>query len=121
MFQKGTIPEIILPLGLNNFINWLLMFGLASLSSMIIFFEFYYKKNSNNIVKIGIFENFVSSISVLSRAMIFNSTSLVYGYYRLVELSEVKVNKIKFVKFFIIILVMFFNFINCCKQTKTNE
>ena len=107
-FQKGTIPETILPLGLNNFINWLLMFGLASLSSMIIFLEFYYKKkNSNNIVKIGIFENFVSSISVLSRAMIFNSTSLVYGYYRLVELSEVKVNKIKFVKFFIIILVMF--------------
>ena len=43
-FQKGTIPETILPLGLNNFINWLLMFGLASLSSLIIFFEFFYKK-----------------------------------------------------------------------------
>ena len=37
-FQKGTMPETILPFGLNNFINWLLMFGLASLSSLIIFF-----------------------------------------------------------------------------------
>ena len=43
-FQKGTIPEIILPFGLNNFINWLLMFGLTSFSSLIIFFEFKYKK-----------------------------------------------------------------------------
>lgn len=107
-FQKGTIPQTILPLGLNNFINWLLMFGLASLSSIIIFFEFFYKnKNSNKIVKIGIFENFFSSLSVLSRAMIFNSTSLVYGYYRLVEMSNMKVDKIKFFKFFIIIMVMF--------------
>lgn len=107
-FQKGTLPETILPFGLNNFINWLLMFGLASLSSIIIFFEFFYKrKNSNNILKIGIFENFISSISILSRAMIFNSTSLVYGYYRLAELNNMKINKIKFIKFFIIIFIMF--------------
>ena len=39
--------------------------------------------------------------------MIFNSTSLVYGYYRLVEISNIKVDKIKFFKFFIIIMVMF--------------
>ena len=107
-FQKGTVPENTLPLGLNNLINWLLMFGLASLSSMMIFFEFFYKKkNSNNFVKIGVFENFISSISVLSRAMIFNSSSLVYGYYRLVELSDIKINKIKFIKFFVIIMIMF--------------
>jgi len=107
-FQKGTVPETILPFQLNNFINWLLMFGLASLSSLIIFFEFFYKKkNSNNILKIGIFENFLSSVSVLSRAMIFNSTSLAYGYYRLIELNDMKINKIKFIKFFIIIIIMF--------------
>lgn len=107
-FQKGTVPETILPFQLNNFINWLLMFGLASLSSIIIFFEFFYKKkNSNNILKIGILENFLSSISILSRAMIFNSTSLVYGYYRLIELNDIKINKIKFIKFFTIIFLMF--------------
>lgn len=39
--------------------------------------------------------------------MIFNSTSLIYGYYRLVELTNMKVSKIKFIKFFIIIIIMF--------------
>lgn len=107
-FQKGTVPETFLPYGINNIINWLLMFGFASLSSILIFFEFSLKKkNSNNLLKYGIFETFISSISVLSRAMIFNSTSLAYGYYKLVELSNIKVNKINFLKFFLLIIILF--------------
>ena len=49
--------------GLNNFINWLLMFGLTSLSSVLIFFEFFHKKNnSNKILRYGILETFISSV-----------------------------------------------------------
>jgi len=107
-FQKGTIPKTILPFGLNNFINWLLMFGLTSLSSILIFFEFFYKKkNSNKILKYGILETFISSISILSRAMIFNATSLIYGFYKLVDFSEIKVIKKKFINYFLILIVLF--------------
>ncbi len=107
-FQKGTIPENILPFGLNNIVNWLLMFGLASFSSILIFLEFFYKKkNSNNVLKMGVLESFFSSISVLSRAMIFNSTSLVYGYYRLLELNNIKIRKTKFIKSFLIVIILF--------------
>ena len=45
-FQKGTLPENYLPFGLNNFINWLLMFGLSTFSSILIYFEFLYKKKN---------------------------------------------------------------------------
>ncbi len=107
-FQKGTVPETILPFGLNNFVNWLLMFGLASITSILVFFEFKFKKkNSNNLLKIGFLENFISSVSILSRAMIFNSTSLLYGYYRLVGFSEIKINKKIFIKYFLIALTFF--------------
>ena len=107
-FQKGTIPETILPFGLNNLINWLLMFGLASFSTLIIFLEFKFKKkNSNSVVKYGLIETFISAISILSRAMIFNGVSIIYGFYRLVEINNIKVKKIKFIKYFMIILVLF--------------
>ena len=107
-FQKGTVPETILPFGLNNFINWLLMFGLTSLSSLIIFFEFFYKKkNSNKILKFGLIETFTSSISILSRAMIFNGTALIYGFYKLVDSSKIKIKKKKFINFFLILIILF--------------
>ena len=81
IFQKGTLPEIMLPLGLNNFFNLSLMFGLTSFSSILIFFEFQLKKkNNNNYLKFGLLETLISSISMLSRAMIFNGISIVYGY-----------------------------------------
>ncbi len=108
IFQKGTVPETNLPLGLNNFINWLLMFGLSTFSSILIFFEFQYKnKNSNKIVKYSLIETFISSVSILSRAMIFNGTAIIYGFYRLVEINKIKVNKKIFIKYFLIILSLF--------------
>lgn len=107
-FQKGTVPDLILPYGLNNIFKWLLMFGFASFFSLIIYLEFLIKKkNSNNILKFGFLENFFSSISSISRAMIFNSTALFYGYYRLVELNNQKVDKKKFIKYFFLVLVLF--------------
>ncbi len=107
-FQKGTIPDLILPMGLNNIFKWLLMFGLSSFFTVIIYLEFLIqKKNSNNVLKYGFLENFFSSISSISRGMIFNSTAIFYGYYRLTELNRVKISKIKFFKYFLIICILF--------------
>lgn len=108
-FQKGTVPNIILPFGLDNIFRWLLMFGFASFFTVIIYLEFLIKKkNSNNILKLSFLENFLSSISSLSRAMIFNSTAIFYGYYRLINLNNFEINKNKFVKYFLIICILFF-------------
>lgn len=107
-FQKGTMPDLILPLGINNIFKWLLMFGFASFFSILIYFEFLNKKkNSNKTLKLSFLENFFSSISSISRAMIFNSTSLFYGYYRTLEFSDIKINKTKFFKYYLIISILF--------------
>ena len=63
--------------------------------------------NSNNILKFGFLENFFSSISSISRAMIFNSTAIFYGYYRLIELNNFKINKKKFIKYFSFVCILF--------------
>ena len=108
-FQKGTIPDFFLPFGINNIFNWLLMFGFASFFSIIIYLDFLVKKkSSHNILKFGLLENFLSSISSLSRAMIFNSTAIFYGYYRLLELNNFKIKRAKFIKFYLFILILFF-------------
>ena len=84
------------------------MFGLTSFSSLIIFFEFKYKKkNSNKIIRYSLLETFLSSISILSRAMIFNGAALIYGFYRLVEINKIILEKKTFIKYFLIILTLF--------------
>ena len=122
-FQKGTIPNFILPFGLNNIFKWLLMFGFASFFSIIIYMEFLLKKKKRkNILKFGFLENFFSSIASISRAMIFNSTALFFGYYRMMELSNLKIDKKTFIKYYFLICVLFLvSLIIVSKIRQTND
>ncbi len=122
-FQKGTVPDLILPFGFDNIFKWLLMFGFGSFFSTFIYLEFLIKnKNSNNILKIGFFENFLSSVSSISRAMIFNSTAIFYGYYRLLDLNNLKIYKKKFIKYYFFVCILFFiSLLIVSKIRQTND
>ena len=108
-YQKGSIPLIVLPLKLNNLFGWLLTFGFASFSTLIIFAELMInkKKFSGGII-VGFIEVFLSSISILSRAMIFNGFSLLLGYYRSKEILNLNINFRIIVKYLTILLCLFF-------------
>lgn len=83
IYQRGTVPKTILPYGLNSVYTWLLLFGMASFSSLILEFEFREnRKNSFVVVLLSFFECFFSSISLLSRGMILNGSSLLLGLTR---------------------------------------
>ena len=83
IYQRGEIPATILPFGLNGIYKWLLQFGLATITATILYFEFYKKNTTGFLVStIGIFECFISNISLLSRGMILNISSLIIGVYR---------------------------------------
>lgn len=80
IYQRGSITQTILPLGLNGVYKWLLLFGLASISVLIIRFEFELKKKTAlPAMFLGFFEALVSNVSLLSRGMILNGASLFYG------------------------------------------
>lgn len=93
IYQRGEIPKTILPFGLNGIYTWLLLFGLASVSAVLMRMELALNPGKQNGVSlIALFEVFVSNVSLLSRGMLLNVFALFYGLYRLVTNIKVQVN-----------------------------
>lgn len=91
IYQRGTLPGVKLPFGLNGIYTWLLMFGLASVSAVMIKLEMELNKQcSTALVIMGLFESFVSNVSMLSRGMLLNAAALLYG--GLIALKKYTVN-----------------------------
>jgi len=108
IYQRGTIPKTILPYGLSGVYKWLLLFGLASFSAVILKFEFTgSKKTSYPVAIIGLMECLFSSVSLLSRGMIINASALVYGVVVGVKRYEIKSNFRYLITCFIVFVVLF--------------
>ena len=104
IYQKGSITQTTLPFGLNGVYKWLLLFGLASFSALILRFEFEINKKTSLLVMfLSLLESFVSNVSLLSRGMILNAGALLYGV-----LVSLKLNSIKSrIRFFITTFLIF--------------
>lgn len=80
IYQRGQVARVTLPFGLNGVYAWLLMFGMATLSAVILRFEFELNRNHYWIaIGIALLESALSNISLWSRGMILNGSSLLYG------------------------------------------
>ena len=84
------------------------MFGLASLSCVLIYLDLSNKIQNNKYIKFGVIETSISSISILSRAMIFNGTSIIFGFYRMLEINNLKIKAYFIIKYFISLFFLFF-------------
>jgi len=104
IYQRGSITRTTLPFGLNGVYKWLLLFGLASISALILRFEFEInKKTSFVVILLSLLESFVSNVSLLSRGMILNSSALLYGVIAGLRKYSIKTN----LRFFIIAFLLF--------------
>ncbi|AKH20842.1 hypothetical protein [Sedimenticola thiotaurini] len=91
IYQRGSITRTILPFGLNGIYKWLLLFGLASISALILRFEFALKKHTFLPAMTLVFlESFISNISMLSRGMILNGGALIYGVLAALKPHSIK-------------------------------
>jgi hypothetical protein len=107
-YQRGSIARTILPYGLNGIYTWLLMFGLASFSALVLKFEYLEaKKTSYLVAVISLVEIFLSNVSLLSRGMILNGSALIYGMIKSVKRYETKLDIRFFVKCSVIFIVLF--------------
>lgn len=79
IYQRGCTPRTILPLGLSGVYTWLLLFGLASVSAILLDCEFRLKKNPYAVSIISLIECFFSNVSMLSRGMVLNGGALLLG------------------------------------------
>lgn len=83
LYQRGELPRTVLPYGLRGVYTWLLLFGLASFSALILDFEFSRDRmTSYSIVVLTLLEGFLTNVSILSRGMVLNSSALAYGVAR---------------------------------------
>lgn len=107
IYQRGSITKTTLPFGLNGIYKWLLLFGLASFSALILRFELAVKKSiSLPVMFLGLLESFFSNVSLLSRGMILNAGALIYGVYASFKLYSVKSNPRFFVATLLILVML---------------
>lgn len=93
IYQRGEIPRAVLPFGLNGVYTWLLLFGLASFSALILRLELAFNPAKQYTVSIiALFEVFVSNVSLLSRGMLLNVFALFYGFYTLARCAKIKIS-----------------------------
>ena len=109
IYQKGLLPIYDFNFVFSGTYKWLLLFGLTSISAIIIFLE------ANAFRKFFVFsslliffETFLSSLSLLSRGMIFNAFALFFGIYKFSNKLNIH-NKLTYcLKSLSIILVLFY-------------
>ena len=96
IYQRGMVAQTVLPYGLNGVYKWLLQFGLASLSALIIRFEIELNRNLTLMAVVpALLESFLSNVSLLSRGMILNSAGLALGGARLLSSMKVRVGIVR--------------------------
>ncbi len=95
IYQRGMLAQTILPFGLNGVYKWLLQFGLASVSALIIRFEIELNRNvSLMAVFPPLMECFFSNVSLLSRGMVLNSAALAVGGLKTINAMRVRINRV---------------------------
>ena len=109
VYQKGLLPIYDLNFVFSSTYKWLLLFGLTSISAVIIFLE------ANAFRKFFVFsslliffETFLSSLSMLSRGMIFNAFALLFGIYKYSKKTNTSNKLTYYLKSLSIILVLFY-------------
>ncbi len=91
IYQRGSITQTFLPFGLNGVYKWLLLFGLASFSAVILRFELEINKRTSVwVMFLSLLESFTTNVSLLSRGMILNSGALIYGVIISLKLHSIK-------------------------------
>jgi len=108
IYQRGAVPRTILPFGLNGVYSWLLLFGLASFTALILHFEFEMnKKTSYLVAMLGLLESFLSNVSLLSRGMVLNASALAYGVFRSLKINSIQSSFRFLVISFTVFIVLF--------------
>jgi hypothetical protein len=109
IYQKGIVSIENYNFLFSGIIKMLLLFGLTSISSFILYFEIVtFKKLSNLTLIIALLETFFSSLSMISRAMFFSCLPIYFSIYKLTRSIKKNFDIYYFIKFFILVFSLFY-------------
>ncbi|MCD4756681.1 MAG: hypothetical protein K8R39_00235 [Arcobacteraceae bacterium] len=108
IYQRGEISPSDIPFIISGIYKWLLLFGLSTFAALILKYEFSMKRRAIYFVPIlTLIESAITNVSLLSRGMILNSSSLGLGLMRYSYINKYKIN-IKYWLFIIFIMIFVF-------------
>ena len=124
IYQKGIESNE----NINQFFlaifKWLLLFGLASFSSLIIYHSILKQELSIRVLFVMLFENFITSISLLSRGMFINFMGIFFGiikFNQFKKIKDFKKNILIITSFFIILFLISQYFVTELRSKKYFE
>lgn len=107
VYQRGSVPRTMLPFGLSGVYTWLLLFGMASVSAVILDCEFRLRNNPYLACIISFLECFFSNASMLSRGLILNGGALIIGMINNAKRRSISVGLRFKLTVFIVFVVLF--------------
>lgn len=108
IYQRGMVTQTVLPYGMNGVFKWLLQFGMASISALIIRFEIELNREVSLIAIVPpLLEAFFSNVSLLSRGMILNSMGLAVGGIRTILAAKFKLSLLRVSIAALVFIVLF--------------
>ena len=121
IYQKGLLPVYDINFLLSGIFKWLLLFGMSTISAIIIFYEAStFKKFFFSSSLLMFFETFLTSLTMLSRGMVFNACALLYGIYKFSKKIK-HINKINYyIKSIIVIFVLFYVSVSSVNYIRAN-
>ena len=108
IYQRGLVSPVEGNFIFVSIIKWLLLFGLTSLSTWILYNEIKFKTSNIYIPLLAFFETFLSYSSMLSRGMIFNSGSIFFGIYKFSKLFKKKMTILNSFLYLFFIFILFY-------------
>ena len=107
IYRKGLVSQLELNFFILGLFKWLTIFGFASVSAFILFYEIKIKKSILIVFLLSSIEGLVTYSGFLSRAMIFNQVSLILGIKKLFFLNK---EELKLQKIIMLIIFSLFSF-----------
>ena len=81
-YQKGLLPRYEINFIFGAFLKWMLIFGLTSISCLLLEYELkVFKKLSTFVLFLFFFELAFTNLSLLSRSMIFGGSAVLFSIY----------------------------------------
>lgn len=106
IYQKGFIYQHEIYFLIVNFIKWMLIFGMTTLSCFFIYTEILrLQKVSPLLIIVAFFEIFLSYSSMLSRALIMNLSALTFSLSKYLDLIK---NKFSLFLFILVLIISMF-------------
>ena len=106
IYSKGLVNADILP-AVKHFYSWILTYGLAVFTSILIYIDFLIFKN-NKIFILGITEAFFTQLNILSRSFLIFLAAYLRGFFLLIDKKKIIFSKTFLIKLLLVILIFSF-------------